>query len=412
MISTTNYAAATTGSTRLAVWLLAAGQTIVWAGLFYSFAALLLAWEDNLGWAKTDIALGLTSAVFVWAVLSPVAGHIVDAGKGRLILTAGALVGAGLLALLSGVTSQFAFVATWMAIGVAQAACLYEPCFAIVTRTMGSAARGAITRISLCAGFASTIAFPAGAWLADVLGWRGAVLVYALAVAAVGAPLLFAGASILLRHGTHVSEAGHGTQNRSAVRKAIRRPEFWLLAFSFPMIGLNHGLLLNHIIPILVDRGLTQAIAVTVASCIGPMQVFGRLVMMRVEHRVSAMTMTIVCFIGLTVAALLLIFAGASPILAFAFAGIQGAAYGLTNILKPVVIAETLGRGGFGSISGLLAMPHLATFAIAPFAGAWLWQIGGYDLAISGAGTMAFLGLIAIMVLALMYRRSVEVVGH
>ena len=82
------------------------------------------------------------------------------------------------------------------------------------------------------------------------------------------------------------------------------------------------------------------------------------------------------------------------------------AAYGLTNILKPVVTAETLGHTGFGSISGLLAMPYLACFAIAPFAGAWLWQIGGYDLAISAAALMAFLGLVAITLLASLDRRG------
>lgn len=407
MTSPSDYGEAVPGRARLAVWMLAAGQTIVWAGLFYSFAALLLSWEEGLGWAKTDLALGLTAAVLVSAVLSPIAGRIIDAGNGRMLLTTGSLGGAVLLALLAGADSKASFIGLWALIGVAQAASLYEPCFAFVTRTLGKSARGAITRISLCAGFASTIAFPSGAWLADVLGWRGAVIVFAVAVATVGAPLMFAGATIL-HHGDRTQhKPEHHVTNRAAVRAAMARPAFWILAFSFPMIGLNHGLLLNHIIPILVDRGLEQALAVSVASVIGPMQVAGRLAMMRVEHRVSAVTMTVVCFGGITVASLLLLNAGASPLLAFGFAALQGAAYGLTNILKPVVTAETLGHAGFGSISGLLAVPYLASFAIAPFAGALLWQFGGYDLAITGAGAMAFLGLLAVAVLAALYRRSV-----
>ncbi|WP_136658955.1 MFS transporter [Nitratireductor sp. XY-223] len=406
MTSPNDYGEAVHGRIRLAVWLLAAGQAIVWAGLFYSFAALLLSWEEGLGWAKTDLTLGLTAAVLVSAILSPVAGRIIDAGNGRLLLTSGCFGGAAMLALLSTVDSQASFIGLWALIGVAQAASLYEPCFAFVTRTMGHSARGAITRISLCAGFASTIAFPSGAWLADVLGWRGAVLIFALAVATVGAPLMFAGATILHRGDRAEHKPEHKASNRDAVRAAMARPAFWLLAFAFPMIGLNHGLLLNHILPILADRGLEQTLAVTVASVIGPMQVAGRLAMMRVEHRISAMTMTVVCFAGITIASLLLLNAGASPVLAFGFAALQGAAYGLTNILKPVVTAETLGRAGFGSISGLLAVPYLASFAIAPFAGAWLWQIGGYNLAITGAGAMAFLGLLAVLLLSAIYRRS------
>lgn len=391
---------------RQAVWLLAAGQMIVWAGLFYSFAALLLSWENDLGWSKTELAFGLTIALLVAAVASPMAGRIVDAGGGRILLGGGALLGAAALALLSAVENQSAFLAVWALIGLAHAGCLYEPCFAFVTRTMGQSARAAITRITLCAGFASTIAFPLGAWLSATLGWRGAVIIFAVGVAGLGAPLLIAGATLLLRNGETAHIAPPRATNRAAVRAALGRREFWLLAIAFPLIALNHGILLNHIIPILVDRGLTEAMAVSVASLIGPAQVAGRLVMMRFDHRVSAITLSTIAFLGLSLAAAVLYLAGASPILAFAFAATQGATYGVTNILKPVVTAESLGTTGFGSISGLLAMPNLAGFAVAPFIGAALWQFGGYTTAIAAAGFAAILGLAAITWLAVLMRRS------
>jgi predicted MFS family arabinose efflux permease len=390
----------------LAVWLLAAGQTIVWAGLFYSFAALLLSWETDLGWSKTELTFGLTLALLVAAAASPSAGKIVDAGGGRLLLGCGALLGATALALLASVDSQRAFLAIWALIGLAHASCLYEPCFALVTRTMGTSARAAITRITLCAGFASSIAFPLGAWLATSIGWRGTVIIFAAGVAGLGAPLLVAGATLLERRGETAHVAPPKAQNRAAVKKAIGRKEFWLLAFAFPMVALNHGILLNHIIPILVDRGLTEAMAVTVASLIGPSQVAGRLMMMRFDHRISAITLSIVAFIGITSASVILFMAGATAALAFAFAATQGAAYGVTNILKPVVTAESLGRTGFGGISGLLAMPNLAGFAIAPFIGAGLWQIGGYNASIAVAGFASMLGLAAIGWLAYLMRRS------
>ena len=92
--------------------------------------------------------------------------------------------------------------------------------------------------------------------------------------------------------------------------------------------------------------------------------------------------------------------------MAFAFAVTQGAAYGVTNILRPVVTAESLGRTGFGAISGLQAVPNLAGFAIAPFLGAALAQFGGYRLSIIAAGGLALFGLVIIIWLALMLRRS------
>ena len=40
------------------LYLLATGQTICWVGLYYSFAALLLPWERELGWAKNGLCAG------------------------------------------------------------------------------------------------------------------------------------------------------------------------------------------------------------------------------------------------------------------------------------------------------------------------------------------------------------------
>jgi hypothetical protein len=38
---------------RQIVWPLAIAETIVWAAMFYSFPALILVWERDLGWSKT-----------------------------------------------------------------------------------------------------------------------------------------------------------------------------------------------------------------------------------------------------------------------------------------------------------------------------------------------------------------------
>lgn len=383
---------------RRGVLLLALAQTLIWAGLYYSFAALLLSWEDELGWAKTALTPGLTAAVLVAAFVSPLAGRAIDAGHGRAVLSLGALAGAAALASLSLVASPWAFVAVWTAIGAAQGFCLYVPCFSFVTRTLGDGARAAIIRITLIAGFASPIAFPSGALLADALGWRGAVVAFAVVVALVGVPLAHAGAS-LLQALAAADAPTRRSDDRAALARAMRRGQFWLIALAFPLMGLNHGILLNHLIPLLVERGMAEALAVTAASLIGPMQVAGRLAMMRVDARVGGVTMAAVAFGGVAAAALVLLAAGASPVLAFLFAAMQGAFYGLVSVLQPVVTAEALGRAGFGAISGRLAVPYLAGFALAPHLGALLWAAGGYDLAVAVAAALALLGAAVMLVL-------------
>ena len=49
---------------RSGVWLLAVGQTIGYAGLFYIFAALLLTWDSNLDWGKERLTLAFMIAIF------------------------------------------------------------------------------------------------------------------------------------------------------------------------------------------------------------------------------------------------------------------------------------------------------------------------------------------------------------
>src|SRR3546814_7605329 len=58
-----------------AIWELAIAQTIVWAGLFYSFPALILRWETDFGWAKAELTGAVTLSIALSAVFSPLAGR-------------------------------------------------------------------------------------------------------------------------------------------------------------------------------------------------------------------------------------------------------------------------------------------------------------------------------------------------
>jgi predicted MFS family arabinose efflux permease len=379
--------------------MLAAGETLVWAGLFYIFAALLLSWERDLGWSKTDLTIGFTLAVLTAAMVSPVSGRIVDAGLGRWLLGLGAVGGAAGLVALSVADSRLWFILAWIWIGISQSASLYEPCFSFVTRVAGTNARRAITRITLVAGLASPIAFPAGAMLSETLGWRGAVLIFAAVVGLVAAPLLFFGATLLQGRLPEKPHPEHKSLDRRALRAALHKPAFWIFALAFPLLAMEHGILIAHIIPLLVERGLGQAAAVTAASLFGPMQVAGRLLMMTVENRTRSTTMMLLPYFGVFIAALILLSAGLNLTLVFAFAATQGAAFGLISILKPPAIAEMLGRTAFGTISGWLALPYLIGGAMGPFVGAILWQMGGYTLVLWATVGMALAGLALIAML-------------
>ena len=140
---------------RRIVWPLAVAETIVWAAIYYSFPALLPAWESDLGWSKTELTGAFTSALVVSALFAPVAGRLIDHGYGRHTFAGGAVLGAVMLLLLSQVTEIWQFYAMWIGLGACQAVLLYEPAFAVITRVYGPRYKQAILLMTFLGGLAS-----------------------------------------------------------------------------------------------------------------------------------------------------------------------------------------------------------------------------------------------------------------
>ncbi|MFZ1347610.1 MAG: hypothetical protein WAS32_11870, partial [Tabrizicola sp.] len=167
----------------------------------------------------------------------------------------------------------------------------------------------------------------------------------------------------------------------------------------------NHGLLLTYVLVLFADRGAAPGLAAIAAACIGPSQVAGRLVLLAMGARVSTGRAVVLSMSGVVLAGGLLLLAGIAPVLIFAFALAQGAGAGLMSILRPVLIAEVLGRTGFGMISGAVAVAPILASAAAPSVGAGLLAFGGPGLVYAVCLGLAVLGL-GLMALLLSRRES------
>jgi MFS family permease len=382
----------------MAVWLLALGQTLIYAGCYYSFPALLPDLVEATGWTKGELALGPTLAFLVMAGLTPFTGRLVDRGLGGEmlvwlpVLCALGVAGLGLTGSLAG------WLALWALIGVAQAGSLYETCFAFLTRRLGDGARAAITRVTLVAGFAGTVAFPLGHWWGAALGGQGALVAFA-GLVLLAAPMN----AVAVRQLRQRERAGMepAPSPPGVLQAALRRPAFWAIALGFLAVYLNHGILITYALVLFADRGAAPGLAALAAACIGPAQVAGRLVLLAAGARVTTAQATMASLGSMVVAGGLLWMAGAAPALIFAFALAQGAGIGLTSILRPVLIAEILGRQGFGAISGAAAVAPILASAAAPSVGAALLALGGPGLVYAVCLALAVVGL-ALMALLLL----------
>ena len=377
------------------VWPLAIAETIVWAAMYYSFPALLPAWEQDLGWSKTELSFAFTLSLVVSASLVPVAGRLIDRGFARAIFTGGTVLGAVLLALLSAVTEPWQFFCVWIGLGVAMSSTLYEACFAVLVRSTGDRARRAITIVSIVAGLAGTVAFPSAHLLAGAFGWRGAVLVFAAVVGTVAVPLVWS--ACRRAEAQAAAHAPDPSRNAAQALVVAGTPAFWLLAIAIFLAALDHGMLISHVLPILDDRGIDPGLAVVAASLVGPMQVAGRLVLMAADRFATTLAASTGCFAMMALAGTCLLNADAAPALLVGFVVLQGAGIGVASVMRPIVTAELLGRKNFGMVSGLIGLMHMSGYAVGPSVSAMVWTWGGYDRVIVVAIVAAVIAIAALL---------------
>lgn len=334
-----------------------------------------------MGWTRPEITLALMLATFSMAAMSPLAGRLIDQGKGPHLMAMSCVGAAVCIASLSQVSTLFWFYALWIANGAMLAGCLYEPCFALITRIFGSNAKKSITAVTLIAGFASTLSFPAAHIISNRYSWQITALVFATVVAGAAAPLLWVGAKRLESGFTQtpVSDNSQSASQTSSSR-FLKSPVFWFIAVGFALAAVVHGAALHHLLPLLAERGIAAGVAVTAVSFIGPMQVSGRILIAVLGERLSNHKTVFVIFAAMAASVICLLGAKWLPFLLFFFVPLFGGGYGMLSIIRPVIAREALGGESFGAKSGALAFIYLLGSGSAPWLGSLLWRVGGYSL--------------------------------
>ncbi len=123
------------------------------------------------------------------ALLGPRVGRQIDLVGGRSVLSMSNLVLAAGLVLLGFSHSIPVLVGAWLLLGIGMGFGLYDAAFAALGRIYGDAARGAITGITLIAGFASTVGWPLTRWGLQTIGWRDTCFAWAAAHILIGLPI-------------------------------------------------------------------------------------------------------------------------------------------------------------------------------------------------------------------------------
>ena len=357
-------------SQRWTVARLGTAQTLAWASSYYLPAMLAAPMAHDLGVATPTVFAAFSVALIVSALLGPFAGRTIDRHGGRPVLVgtnllfAVALVG---MALAQGPVGLFA---AWVLMGVAMGSGLYEAAFATLVRLYGQGARGAITGITLIAGFASTVGWPLSAWMETQWGWRGACAGWAALHLLVGVPLN----GWLPRADTAKKPPPPSADEPVAATLEPAAPATpaavhplrttVLLSFVFAVTWFTSTAMAAHLPRLLQASGTSLQAAVAMAALVGPAQVAARLLefglLRRLHPLLSAQLAAAAHPVG---AGLLMVLGGPA---AAVFTLLHGAGNGILTIAKGTLPLMLFGPAGYGARQGLMMVPARVAQAFAP----------------------------------------------
>lgn len=345
---------------------LGAAQTLAWASSYYLPAVLAAPMAAHLAIPTSTVYAAFSVALMASALVGPWTGRAIDHQGGRRVLVGGSLLFSGGLIMLAFAQGVWMVFASWLIIGVAMGAGLYEAAFSCLVGLYGRSARSAITGITLIAGFASTIGWPVSAWMETQFGWRGACLGWAVAHLLIGLPL-----NAWLPQGgdTARTETQDVDDPPEAVEPAAPRPArpvatAAVLALVFAAASFITTAMATHFPRILVALGAAPAAAIAIGTLIGPAQVAARVIEFSLRHRIHPMWSARAATLAHPIGAVLLLVT--VPAVAPLFAILHGAGNGILTIVKGTLPLALFGAQGFGALQGWLMLPARIAQALSP----------------------------------------------
>ena len=370
---------------------LGTAQTLAWGSSYYLPAILADPIARDLGISSNWFFAAFSAALVISGLLGPRVGQQIDRVGGRQVLCISNLVLAGGLALLGASTSPSMMSAAWLLLGIGMGLGLYDAAFGALGRIYGSDARGAITGITLIAGFASTVGWPLSSLGIETIGWRETCYAWAVAHIVLGLPLNL----LLPRAAMREVTEGPAVKPHIPIDRTMV-----LLSFAFAAAWTVTSAMAAHLPRIVEAFGATPAQAVFAGMMIGPAQVGARVMEASLLTRFHPIVSTrLACLTHPIGACIIEIFGGGA---AAAFALLHGAGNGILTIARGTLPLAIFGPENYAYRLGLIGAPSRICQALAPI---------GFGLLIEPMGRLVVIvsaGLLLAALAALMMLRRTE----
>ena len=375
--------------------------TAAYGVLYYAFTVLQPRIVDTTGWSAAAITTAFSAGTLVGAVAGIPVGRIIQRFGPRWVMAGGSLLGAVSLLVVAAAHSYWIFALGWLLVGLSTAGTFYPPAFAALTHWFGTRRVDAITTLTLAGGFASTIFAPLTDALAGWVEWRWTYVILAGAFVV----LTFVPSIVVLDLAWKPAAPVDGRPVRD--RDVLRSSRFVLLTLAGTLVSMVVFASIVHLVPFLVEHGLSATTAAWALGLSGAGQVAGRAFYPMLARRFGVRARMIGGVLWFAASVALLPLLPAVGWVMIVASVLTGTARGLYTLIAATVVSDVWGPERYAALNGVYSAPAGVAGALAPAVGAALATVlGGYDaLYWVLAGTVIVAALLAGVALASFGRR-------
>lgn len=383
----------------------------------YSFGVLFKPITSEFGFTRAQTSAASSLRSVEGGIIAPAVGWAVDKYGSRIVIFFGGLVSGLGFVLMGRINSLLTFYLTYsILVSIGMSAMLYMPAFAVLANWFVRRRSRAFSLLAVGAGIGGFICAPTVSELIIHYGWRSTCIAIGITIWVVVLPL-----SLIIR--TKPEDMGlrsdgdpplpardkeetSDTANKIptvspeidwTLRQAMATRTYWILAFSFFLTSMAHGMIITHSVPALTDIGIPATRAaflgvglVTLLSIIGRL-LFGWMGDFVVK-RYLLMVSYALC--GLGILALMNVRDEPS---AYLFAALYGIGFGAGIPVRPALRAEYFGRASFAKIQGFMAPITMIGSMSGPIIAGHLFDVTEtYRISFLVTALLQFLGAITI----------------
>jgi MFS family permease len=372
-------------------WVAAAAAGIEFANAATAIGILtifVIPMSQEFGWTRTEITGATSLGAVLGAALAPFSGRLVDRLGSRMVLVFGGTVVVLGCLYLSMAQALLGFYVAFTLCRISDQG-LIKIGASVTAGKWFLRYRGRATGLVFFASSAGVIVMaPVVQLVITQWDWRAAWVVLAGVMLCIGVipsafiirrqpedlGLTIDGGPPVLR--TSGEPAQPDDERQWPLSQVIRTPAFWMILVSLFMVSTATSGIGLHLVPHLVQQGLTPGAAVGAISIMSTAGALGALAAGLAADRTSPKLMMALAYLLGATSIWVLIIADTLPE-TYSFAVLQGLVGSGVNTLAPIVWASYYGRRTLGSIFGLSRAAQVTGFAIGPLASSLVYDATG-----------------------------------